>query len=218
MAHYLEVALELSEARRRWSARLAAGIEAELSDLAMAKARLRIEVEPASAKDDSLGAGTRPVEFGPEGIDRVGILLRANPGEALGPLAKVASGGELSRVYLALQLAAGETLAARPTLIFDEVDAGIGGSEAAALGRKLRRLSEGGQILAVTHLPQVASCGHQHLRVSKSLSGKRARLTVDALDADQRVEEIARMLSGDEITETALSNAQELIAAVEVTR
>ena len=213
LAAYLVAAQALSAGRRRWGAGLVEGIERELADLAMQRAELGIEVETVRREGSPLTVDSHPIEFGAEGIDRVTILLRANPGEQLGPLAKVASGGELSRVYLALQLAAGETVAARPTLIFDEVDAGVGGSEAAALGRKLRRLSEGGQILAVTHLPQVASCGHVHFKVSKSLDGDRTRVTVALLGREERLAEVARMLSGEEITKTSLSHAEELIAA-----
>jgi DNA repair protein RecN (Recombination protein N) len=213
LAAFVSAARELSRARVRWGRELAAGIERELADLALARARLSVEVGSVAREGSPLVVDSGPIEFGPEGIDRVVILLQANPGEASGPLARVASGGELSRVYLALQLAAGESAAARPTLIFDEVDAGIGGSEAAALGRKLRRLSEGGQILAVTHLPQVASCGHAHYRVAKSLDGERTRVAVERLAPDERRREIARMLSGDEITPTALSNAGELLEA-----
>ena len=113
------------------------------------------------------------IDFGREGIDQVAFELAANPGEEPRPLARIASGGELSRIYLALQLAArGEAEAARPTLVFDEVDTGIGGAEAAALGGKLRRLARGGgQILAVTHLPQVASHADLHFKVSKRVEG-----------------------------------------------
>ncbi len=210
---YREAALELSAARERWGAELVGGIESELQGLAMDRARLDVELDRQSREGSPLEVDGRAVEFGPEGIDRVTIMLQANPGEDRGPLARVASGGELSRVYLALQLAAGEALAARPTLIFDEVDAGIGGSEAAALGRKLRRLAEQGQILAVTHLPQVASCGHAHYRVAKQLEGERTRVGVERLEDDRRRREIARMLSGDEVTETSLSNARELLEA-----
>ena len=216
LADYRETALELSAARREWGEGLATAIEDELADLAMGKARLRVELEQVARADSPLEIGSRRVEFGPDGVDRVSFLLRANPGEAFGPLARVASGGELARVYLALQLAAGGTMTERPTQIFDEADAGLGGSEAAALGRKLRRLADGGQILAVTHLPQVASCGHRHVRVTKSVGDDRASVSVEALDEDERLEEIARMLSGDEITEISLSNARELIAAAEV--
>ncbi len=213
LERYLEAALALSTARARWGEALVEGIERELAGLAMDRATLGVELERVTRDESPLLVEGRSVDFGPEGIDRVTLLLQANPGEDRGPLARVASGGELSRVYLALQLAVGEALAARPTLIFDEVDSGIGGSEAAALGRKLRRLSEGGQILAVTHLPQVASCGHAHFRVRKELEDDRTRVGVEALEDEERRREIARMLSGDEITATSLSNAQELLEA-----
>jgi DNA repair protein RecN (Recombination protein N) len=103
----------------------------------------------------------------------------------------------------------------QPTLIFDEVDAGVGGSESAALGKKLRRLAEDGQILAVTHLPQVASCGHRHFQVSKRVDDERTRAEIMWLDAEARLEEVARMLSGEEVTETSLAHAASLVEAAE---
>lgn len=216
LEEYAASAEKLSKARQRWGRALAKMIEAELADLAMEKATLAVEVDTVARADSPLEVGGRAVEFGPHGHDRVIIVLQANPGEQVGPVAKVASGGELSRVYLALQLAAGESAMARPTLIFDEVDSGVGGSEAAALGHKLRRLSDGGQILAVTHLPQVASCGHRHYQIRKADDGARTKVSVEGLDAESRVEEVARMLAGEKVTRASRSHAEELIAAGEV--
>lgn len=120
----------------------------------------------------------------------------------------------MARVYLALQVALrGDGTAHRATMVFDEVDAGIGGREAAAVGRKLRRLASGGQILAVTHLPQVASCGHQHFRIRKQVEQGRTFVEVSPLDTEARVAEVARMLAGDEITDLSRSHAEELIGA-----
>ena len=189
------------------------GCTGELADLAMAKARFSVRLERQPREASPLRVAGEPVEFSEAGYDRVAFQLAANPGEPAGPLARVASGGELSRVYLALQLAvrgAGEALPA--TLIFDEVDAGIGGAEAAALGGKLQRLSRGGQILVVTHLPQVASHAARHLRVVKRQAGDRTETGVEALVDDRRVREIARMLAGREVTDLSLSHARELIA------
>ena len=152
------------------------------------------------------------IDFGRDGIDQVVFLFAPNPGEPPRPLARIASGGELSRIHLALQLASrGEAEKARPTLVFDEVDTGIGGAEAAALGAKLQRLAKGGQILAVTHLPQVASHADLHFKVSKRVDGGRTSVQVEELDAGARVEEVARMLAGKKVTETSLSHARELI-------
>jgi len=212
---YTAVATRLSAARADWGAALVEGIHDELADLAMGQAVLEVGLDRARREDSPLLIEGKPVEFSAEGYDRVTFLLQANPGEQKGPVARVASGGELSRIYLALQLAAGGGAEAdRPTLIFDEVDAGIGGSEASALGRKLRSLSSGGQILAVTHLPQVASAGHRHLHVEKRIGDERTRATVEHLEDDRRAEEIARMLSGESVTKTSLSHARDLLTEV----
>ena len=128
-------------------------------------------------------------------------------------MAKVASGGELSRVYLSLQLALGGGEAStQPTLVFDEVDAGIGGAEAAALGQKLQRLARSEQVLVVTHLPQVASFGDRHFKLSKRVEGGRTHMAVERLEDDSRVQEVARMLAGKEVTDLSRSHAEELIA------
>jgi DNA repair protein RecN (Recombination protein N) len=155
--------------------------------------------------------GGEPVEPGRDGIDQVVFLFAPNPGEEPQPLSRIASGGELSRVSLGLQLATRGEREAAPTLIFDEVDVGVGGAQAAALGRKLRRLSASGQILAVTHLPQVASYGHHHLRVSKAVEAGRTSASVEVLREERRVEEVARMLAGREVTELSVSHARELL-------
>jgi DNA repair protein RecN (Recombination protein N) len=217
MASSLEVyrkrATELSAARSRWGATLAKGVESELADLAMARARFSVALSRRSRAQSPLRIEGVAVEFGADGFDEVVFELAANPGEAKGALAEVASGGELSRVYLALRLAVGAARqAASTSLIFDEIDAGIGGAEAAALGKKLRRLANGAQVFAVTHLPQVASYGHRHYRVRKSSRGGRTRITVDSLGAEARVEEIARMLAGKKVTSLSRSHAEELLA------
>ncbi|MEZ5331607.1 MAG: hypothetical protein R2991_06050 [Thermoanaerobaculia bacterium] len=144
------------------------------------------------------------------------FLLAANPGEEARPLAVAASGGELSRFHLAVQLAARHGgRGAAETMVFDEADAGLGGEAAAALGRKLRDLAAGGQILAVTHLAQVASQAHRHLRVHKAVRGGRTRTALELLEDEQRVAEVARMLAGEAPSETALSHARELLGAAE---
>jgi DNA repair protein RecN (Recombination protein N) len=203
-----------------------AAIVRELADLGLGKAELefRLERRPSESSPLVLAAGegpdgdAGPVELGPHGVDQVVLYFAPNPGEEPRPLSVIASGGELSRIYLALQLAVlargGETAdAARPSLVFDEVDVGIGGAQAAALGRKLQRLAGGAQILVVTHLPQVASHGDHHFRVSKQVRGERTFTRVEALDDDARVEEVARMLAGARTTDLSLSHAREMLDA-----
>jgi DNA repair protein RecN (Recombination protein N) len=213
---YRDAALALSAARRGWGEALAARIEAELEDLGLARARLGVRLERRRRAGSPLVLDGETVDFGPRGIDQVTLLFAPNPGEEARPLARIASGGELSRLHLALQLAAGPAaspaVASRPTLVFDEIDAGIGGAEAAALGRKLQRLAGAGQILAVTHLPQVASHADVHFRVRKTVAAGRTDVQVEKLAPRSRVEEVARMLGGDKLTPLSLSHAEELIA------
>ncbi len=214
---YRAAAVELSRARAAWGEALTGRIEAELRDLGLGKARLAVRLERRRRAGSALVLDGEPVEIGPRGIDQVVLLFAPNLGEEPRPLARIASGGELSRLHLALQLAAGGAGAAGapagPTLVFDEVDSGIGGAEAAALGRKLQRLAAGRQILAVTHLPQVASHADLHYRVRKTVAAGRTTVQVERLPPPARVEEVARMLAGDQLTPLSLSHAEELIAA-----
>ena len=213
LAGYREAALALSASREEWGRALTGRIEGELKDLGLARARLTVALERRRRSGSPLEVDGEAIELGRDGIDQVVFLFAPNPGEPPRPLARIASGGELSRIHLALQLASrGEAEKARPTLVFDEVDTGIGGAEAAALGAKLQRLARNGQILAVTHLPQVASHGDLHFKVGKRVEGERTTVRVEELDAGARVEEVARMLAGKQITETSLSHARELIA------
>ncbi len=210
---YRQAAFQMSRQRRVWGDRLVDRVQTELQDLALKRARFAVRLDTRRSDSSPLLVGGEPVAFSDRGYDQVAFELAANPGEEMLPLARSASGGELSRIYLALQLAVrGEGDAAATTLVFDEVDAGIGGAEAAALGRKLERLARGGQILAVTHLPQVASYADRHFRVHKRVAKGRTQTGVATLDHDQRVEEIARMLAGKKVTATSVSHAQELIA------
>ena len=212
LQEYRDAAVTLSKARERWGKALVERIEGELKDLGLGRARLGVALERRRRADSPLALDGVPVDFGRDGVDQVVFLFAPNPGEEPRPLARIASGGELSRIHLALQLAAhGETETARPSLVFDEVDTGIGGAEAAALGRKLQRLAEGGQILAVTHLPQVACFADAHFKVSKTVDKGRTRVRVEELTADTRVEEVARMLAGSAVTPLSLSHALELI-------
>jgi DNA repair protein RecN (Recombination protein N) len=209
---YSKQALELTSARKKWGESLASDVERELADLAMARARFSVELGTRPRTRSPLLIDGAGVEFGASGVDEIAFELAANPGEAKGSLAAVASGGELSRVYLALRLAVGvSSEVASAGLVFDEIDSGIGGAEAAALGQKLRRLADSAQVFAVTHLAQVASHGHRHYRVRKTSQSGRTKIAVDPLDREARVEEIARMLAGKKVTELSRSHARELL-------
>jgi DNA repair protein RecN (Recombination protein N) len=213
LGEYRQAALALSKGREAWGKALVERIEGELKDLGLARARLAVALERRRRTGSPLVIDGEETDFGRDGIDQVVFLFAPNPGEPPRPLARIASGGELSRIHLALQLASrGEAEKANPTLVFDEVDTGIGGAEAAALGAKLQRLAKGGQILAVTHLPQVASHADLHFKVSKKVDGGRTSVQVEDLDLDTRVEEVARMLAGKKVTDLSLSHARELIA------
>jgi DNA repair protein RecN (Recombination protein N) len=208
---YREAALALSAARAGWGRALAAGIEDELGELGLGKAKLAVDLQRRTRAGSPLVIDGEAVEPGPAGIDQVVVQFAPNPGEEPRPLSRIASGGELSRIYLALQLAAHPPPGGGPTLVFDEVDSGIGGAQAAALGRKLQRLGETAQVLAVTHLPQVASFADGHFEVAKRVVGGRTLTDVERLEGDRRVAEIARMLGGETVTELSRSHARELI-------
>jgi DNA repair protein RecN (Recombination protein N) len=149
-------------------------------------------------------------EFSAAGSDEIEFLVSANPGQPPKSLAKVASGGELSRISLAVQVA-GRTAMSSLCMVFDEVDAGIGGGVAEIVGRQLRELGERAQVLCVTHLPQVASQAHAQFRVTKLSDGKITRTAVKSLAENERVDEIARMLGGVDITDQARSHAREML-------
>jgi DNA repair protein RecN (Recombination protein N) len=197
---YRTLAGQLSARRATAGRTLAKDITARMQTLGMAGGRFQVEISPLST--------TEPA---PHGVDQIEFRVTANPGQPLRPLAKVASGGELSRLSLAVQVAS----AARETrcMVFDEVDSGIGGAVAEIVGRELRALAEGSQVLCVTHLPQVASQAHHHLRVVKLTDGKTTRTSLHELTHDERVEEIARMLGGIEITAKAREHAREMLKA-----
>lgn len=191
-----DAAAALREARARAGERLAAEVDRHLGDLAMESARFSVELEAADP--------------GPEGADRVRFVLAANPGEAALPLAKAASGGERSRVALAVRLALADA-DDTPVMVFDEIDAGIGGAVATEVGRKLADLARGRQVLCVTHLAQLAAFADVHLTVTKSLTEDgRTAASVTSLDEDDRVTELSRMLSGATGSELAAGHAAEL--------
>ncbi|HEX2465870.1 MAG TPA: DNA repair protein RecN [Thermoanaerobaculia bacterium] len=215
LERYREAALELSERRRAWAKTLGTRVRRELAELALPKARLEIELERRPREGSPLVLDGRPIEFGEHGLDAVTFAFSPNPGEELRPLQRVASGGELSRVYLALQLVGRDRKGRGPTLVFDEIDAGVGGVEAVVLGRKLRDLARGGQILSVTHLPQVASLGDHHWKVAKEVRGGRTFVAVRPLAGRERVDEIARMLGGEEAAAAARDHAQAMLLEAE---
>jgi DNA repair protein RecN (Recombination protein N) len=198
---YLHAGAALGAARRTAAARLDRAVAKELPPLRLARTRFRAEV---FALDER--------EWGPMGTETVRFLIATNPGQEFGPLGRIASGGELSRLMLALKvvLSSGSSV---PTLVFDEVDADIGGATAAAVGERLTRVAERVQVLVVTHSPQVAARGAAHLLVSKQTARGRTATRVDRLDALARREEIARMLAGETITEAARAAADDLLGA-----
>jgi DNA repair protein RecN (Recombination protein N) len=196
---YLSAARELSRLRKDAAERLDAAVNAEFPPLRLEKALFITQIE-------ELPEGA----WGPDGIDRVSFLVTTNPGAPPGPLSRVASGGELSRFMLAIKVALA-AVNATPTLVFDEVDSGVGGATADAVGVRLARLAEKVQILVVTHSPQVAARGSTHLRVVKRDAADLAVTGVDRLDERARREEVARMLSGQEITDEARAAAGRLL-------
>ena len=198
-AEYATLAGELHRRRVKTAATLSAQVSERMHSLGMQGGTFRIEV--TASDNDSLSA---------HGGDNIEFLVSANPGQPLKPLAKVASGGELSRISLAIQVVAASDTEI-PTLIFDEVDSGVGGGVAEAVGQQLRALGKHHQVLCVTHLPQVACQAHQHLQVSKLTGDKTTRTRIRPLHGDERVEEIARMLGGRTITDSTLRHAAEML-------
>jgi DNA repair protein RecN (Recombination protein N) len=201
--HYQEKASELSELRQQAAKHLADAVQIEMQSLGMPGGRFSIQLQGSSAEEPQ-----------PYGLEQVEFLVSANPGQPLKSLAKVASGGELSRISLAIQVITAQTSRV-PTLVFDEVDVGIGGPTAEVVGQLLRRLGERGQVLTVTHLPQVAAQGHQHLFVHKQRGSEETRTAVTTLDTAQRVEEVARMLGGLDLTEESLQHARKMVASAQ---
>jgi len=197
---FLDAAEQLSAARREAAARLAAAVTERMQTLGMARGVFEVDLQRIA-----------PDQAGAYGIDRVEFLVAANPGQPPAPLAKVASGGELSRISLAIQVATAG-LGAVPTLVFDEVDVGIGGGVAEIVGRLLHDLGRNRQVLCVTHLPQVAARADTHLVVRKRADGERAETSIEPVAGARRIEEVARMAGGVAITEQALAHAAALVA------
>lgn len=207
---------QLSETRQTAAKKLKPLVEAQLSELGMAEATFDVIFKTVSSEDE---------EAGPSGLDQVEFLIQPNPGQDPRPLRKIASGGELSRVMLGLKsIFAGSDRIS--VLVFDEIDANIGGRLGSVIGRKLRALAENDptdnahQVLCITHLPQIAAFGHRHLRISKSIEGKgkqrTTRTTVETMEDARRIDELAEMISGKDITATTRKQAKELLKAAGV--
>lgn len=199
LSAYQAAAKKLSIKRLKAAKKLSQEINQQLQDLAMENAKLTIESQSLNSPST-------------KGLEDIEFLISTNPGQPQRSLGKVASGGELSRVSLAIQVVVAQT-SANTTLVFDEVDVGIGGATADVVGRLLRELGSQSQVLCVTHLPQVASKGHQHLQVSKQTNKTKAQSTLAKLSQDNKIQEVARMLGGEEITAQALAHAEEMISS-----
>jgi DNA repair protein RecN (Recombination protein N) len=216
-AEYLQAARALSKKRAVAARRLEKLVEAEINDLAM-KSTFRIEITTSEEEGN----------WNSTGFDEVIYMISTNPGEPLRQLEHIASGGELSRVMLALKASvesgaepashknrekSGLRAASQRTLVFDEIDTGIGGRAAEAVGKKLKSLARSNQVLCVTHLPQIATFGDRHYVIEKKESGGRTRTSIRYVTGDERTEEVARMLSGTKLTETSRKHAEQMIKA-----
>ncbi|MGH8041722.1 MAG: DNA repair protein RecN [Rudaea sp.] len=200
---YAAAAVSLSAARVASARRLATDVSALMGELGMAGGRFEVLIENSEKSTPD-----------PQGLERVEFLVSANSGQPARALRKIASGGELSRISLAIEVAA-LGLDEVGTMVFDEVDSGIGGAVAEVVGQKLRSLGARRQVLCVTHLPQVAAQGHAHLGVTKSSAGKHTGIRIDALDGKSRRDEIARMLGGVEITRQTLAHAEQMLSSAQ---
>lgn len=199
---YRQLAIALSNRRQTAADKLAKQVNQQLKKLAMEHAKLQIALEPQVAAKA-------------HGLEDIQILISTNPGQPPQALGKIASGGELSRVSLAIQVVTART-STTPTLVFDEVDVGIGGATADVVGQLLRQLGESAQVLCVTHLAQVAGKAHHHLRVNKSAKGAKVAVSLEALGTEDKVAEIARMIGTNKLTQTTLDHAREMLENREV--
>ncbi|MGI1678950.1 MAG: DNA repair protein RecN [Cellvibrionaceae bacterium] len=195
---YLLLAEKLSSKRKAAGEKLAKNVNQQLKKLAMEHAQLKVDLQTLEQPTAN-------------GIEEVQLLISTNPGQPMKPLGKIASGGELSRISLSIQVVTAQT-SSTPTLVFDEVDVGIGGATADIVGQLLRKLGEKAQIICVTHLAQVAGKGHCHLRVNKQKKGNNVVTSLGQLSEEQKVEEIARMIGNDKVTQASLDHAKEMIA------
>jgi DNA repair protein RecN (Recombination protein N) len=207
-AAYVKLATKLHQERARAAKKFERAVERDLAEVAMEHAKFQVQITSwTEAESDSEEA---TISFGATGIDRVEFYFSANAGEAARPLVRVASGGEASRLMLVLKTVAGASEFPR-TIVFDEIDTGIGGRVSEAVGSKLKKLSATNQVLCVTHQPQIARFADTHLLVRKESAAERTDISVERLDRRGRVEELARMLTGAQITETARRHARELL-------
>ncbi|MFC0601554.1 DNA repair protein RecN [Streptomyces palmae] len=209
----------LSDARTEAARRFADAVTAELAELAMPHARVSFAVRQTEAAEETAGieVGGRSVQYGPHGADEVELLLAPHPGAPPRPIAKGASGGELSRVMLAVEVVFAGS-APVPTYLFDEVDAGVGGKAAVEIGRRLAKLARSAQVVVVTHLPQVAAFADRHLVVEKTNDGSVTRSGVQAMEGEDRVRELSRMLAGQEDSQLARAHAEELLETARAAR
>jgi DNA repair protein RecN (Recombination protein N) len=203
-------ASDLAERREQAVSRLETSVLTELGALDLETAAFRVRLARERAAQGDLAVGPESWRLGPKGVDQAEFLFSGNAGEEVRPLARIASGGELSRTMLALKVVLAATDAV-PVLVFDEVDVGIGGKTADTVGKKLRQVARARQVLCVTHLPQIAAYADQHFRVEKREEDGRTATTVAALVKNDRVREVARMLGGESVTDTSLQHALELI-------
>jgi DNA repair protein RecN (Recombination protein N) len=208
-AKYLSFAVALHEERLKAAAKFEKEVEKELKTVALEKAGFQVRID--SPSDSELPVDLSDHLFSSKGFDHVEFYFSANPGESLRPLAKIASGGEASRLMLVLKTVA-RLRGSDKSAVFDEVDVGIGGRVAEAVGRKLKSLSATQQVLCVTHQPQIASLADRHFVVEKTVSDKRTSIAVRELTKTEQVEEIARMLAGEKVSETAREHAREMLA------
>lgn len=211
-----EVAVQLSAARAGGARRLEQAIVTQLSDLNMSNTRFEIDLTQEDAAD-GIPFHERKVTVRAGGADKIEFLVSPNPGESLKPMTKIASGGELSRIMLALKAILAE-LDQVPTMVFDEIDVGIGGRTAQAVAEKILLIGQSRQVICVTHLPQITSLAKRHFYIEKHVVGERTQVSVRELTMNERVEELARMLGGAQVTETTRQHAREMLTLAEKLR
>ena len=205
----MKIAAEIHDKRTKAARKFEKEVEANLKAVALEKARFEVRIDAPNAGELKSGASKRLTA---KGFDQIEFHFSANVGESPKPLAKVASGGEASRLMLILKTTM-KSNDAEKSVVFDEIDTGIGGRVAEAVGLKLKELAKTQQVLCVTHQPQVASLADRHFLVEKETVGKRTKVGVKDLDEAEQIEEIARMLTGANITDTARQHAQEMLSA-----
>ena len=203
----------LSGKRSQAARRLEQGVESAIAELNMGRSRFAVSIEQRESTEGALFGDGRRVGFDETGLDRVEFMLAANAGESLKPLARVASGGEMARLMLALKsilAIADET----PTLVFDEVDVGVGGRSGQVVGEKLWGLTREHQVIVITHLPQIAAFAESHYRITKAERSGRTVSNVVLIDGEERIDEIAAMVDGEPVTSAARENARQMVERV----